>query len=744
MKLKKSLGITKYLLLILLFFRHLSGYDTPFEGSFGDSSDCKIGLVLSAGGALGLAHIGVLKVFEQNQIPVSFITGTSMGALIGGAYAAGYSAAQIESIALSIDWSKILKPTKPFGTLYLPEREKSKKFIIEMRHRHFIPILPTGIIPLQNLEFLLMELFAEPSFHAQYDFDSLILPYRAIAVDLHSGKKVAIKSGRLDRAVRASIAVPGIFASVKIDSLELIDGGVQQYLPVEEIFTFNPDFVIGVVTTKTTISSETSVIDVINRTMNILSNENLQKQKSYLNVLVEPELERFNPADFSKVKEIINAGEEAALKSLPEIKEKLKNKRLFFPKNYKRVKRDFPIVRSIKFKGLNTTKENILQRFIKVKPGDHLSFNYLINDLKSLYQTGLFDNINYELDFVQNDSVDIIILAHEPFYGIYRFGIRYDNMDGLATDFEIGQLNLFGTGGGISLALNLGNPNEIKIGVGGTRLFLIPFSYYFDGSWCVITHQLYRENKWITDYSTIYRGGTAEAGYSIGKYTFFTIGIESQQVIYHIPPIPWKDSIPEKEFMVCPFLNWELNNLDDFYLPTTGTKIALNIKYSNLRIKSDSNFLKTNILYEQYNKIKKKIILKYGIGLGFVGGGLPLVEYFYSGGEDFVGFDKDEFLSRERLILTSGIDLKIFELFNRGDYPVFMGMIFNTGIFGHNVFDRKEFLKSVEYGAGLGARANTPIGPVKLIFGLGNFVKGKENIRINTYISIGREFRNIF
>ncbi|MEO0107358.1 MAG: patatin-like phospholipase family protein [candidate division WOR-3 bacterium] len=720
------------LLFVLINFIQANGLSTK------DSTECKIGLVLSAGGALGLAHIGVLKVFEENQIPVSFITGTSMGALIGGAYAAGYTAAEIESIALSLDWSKILKPTKPFGTLYLPEREKNKQYIVEIRHKNFKPLLPGGIVPLQNLEFFLMELFAEPSYNANYNFDSLPLPYRAIAVDLTSGKKVALKSNRLDRAIRGSIAIPGIFSSVRIDSLELIDGGVQQYLPAEEILVFKPDFLIGVLTTKKVSESENSVIDIISRTMNMLSAENLKKQKEYLDVIIEPDLERFTASDFSKIKEIINAGEVAALRALPQIKEKLKYKEIVKNERKNKVAKH-SIIRSIRIDGLVTTREGVVNRIIKTKPGEYLDFKKLIKDLRRIYDTGLFDQVNYDLKFIKNDSVDIVILVHEPFYGIYRFGIRYDNLDGLATGFEIGQSNLFGTGGGISLTLHLGNPNEIKIAAGGTRFFLFPLNYYINGFWGVRTHQLYRENQWVTDYSIVYRGGGIGLGYCLGIHSFFTAGIKVQQVIYNTPPIPWSDSIPKSEMLTYPFLSMEFNNLDDFYVPTSGTIIFLDSRCSDSRMKSESSFVKINVSLAQYLKMHR-FVLKYGIDVGLENGGMPWAEYFHSGGDNFIGFDKDEFVSRERLILNSGIDYKIFELFNRSDYPAYLGICFNIGKFNSNILQSK-WKESLDYGAGIGLRANTPIGPINVTFGSGNFARQRENLKFYTYISIGRDFR---
>jgi len=171
----------------------------------------RIGLALSGGAALGLAHIGVLKVLEEEGIGFIGIAGNSMGSLVGGVYAAGYSAARIESIALHADWDRLFSSQPSFGAQYLPERQQAQRYVVQLRQRNFVPYLPSGLVPLQNVEFLLNRLLADIEFHTGYDFDSLPIPYRVVAVDWKAGKRVILRQGRLEQAIRASIAIPGVF-----------------------------------------------------------------------------------------------------------------------------------------------------------------------------------------------------------------------------------------------------------------------------------------------------------------------------------------------------------------------------------------------------------------------------------------------------------------------------------------------------------------------------------------------------
>ncbi|MCX8014517.1 MAG: patatin-like phospholipase family protein, partial [candidate division WOR-3 bacterium] len=223
----------------LLVFLSISLANTP-----NDTMPIRIGLALSGGGALGFAHLGVLKVLEQEQIPISYISGNSMGSLVGGLYAAGYSTAQIESIADQINWWTKPTPQAPFGARYLRERQQSKDYVFQLRHANFIPSLPSGLVPIQNVEFLLMKLLAEIEYNTFYEFDSLPIPYRAIAVDLASGEKVIFKNNRLANAIRASIAIPGVFAPEQINGRNYVDGGLIQNLPVDPLLEFKPDIII--------------------------------------------------------------------------------------------------------------------------------------------------------------------------------------------------------------------------------------------------------------------------------------------------------------------------------------------------------------------------------------------------------------------------------------------------------------------------------------------------------------------
>ena len=251
----------------------------PVRESVAAEPPVRIGLALSGGAALGFAHIGVLKVLERESIPVVAISGNSMGSMVGGVYAAGYSAAEIESLALSVDWNLLFSSSVPFGARYLPERQQAQRYMLQFRHKSLIPFLPGGLVPLQNVELLLMRLLADIEYNTSYDFDSLPVPFRAVAVDLKSGGLQVMGKGRLEQAIRASIAIPGVFAPEQIGDMELVDGGVQQYLPVDPLDSMglDLDLKIAVLTMKHNAESGVSLIDIASRSMDLVGPDDLRR-----------------------------------------------------------------------------------------------------------------------------------------------------------------------------------------------------------------------------------------------------------------------------------------------------------------------------------------------------------------------------------------------------------------------------------------------------------------------------------
>ncbi len=192
-----------------------------------------IGLVLSGGGALGATHIGVLKVLEELNVPIDIVTGTSMGSIVGGLYALGLNAHELESVVNGVDWAKTFQDSPPRGSLPVRRKQEDYGFLLDLKLgiKDGALQLPAGLIQGQRLTLMLRELTVRA--HNIKSFDDLPIRYRAVAADLETGQQVILGQGNLASAMRASMSVPGFLPPVEIDGRLLVDGGVANNLPVD-------------------------------------------------------------------------------------------------------------------------------------------------------------------------------------------------------------------------------------------------------------------------------------------------------------------------------------------------------------------------------------------------------------------------------------------------------------------------------------------------------------------------------
>lgn len=713
------------------------------ESTQTDTSHVRIGFALSGGAALGLAHIGVLKVLEQEGIQPCCISGNSMGSLVGGLYAAGYTAAALESIAVNADLSHLFGSSVPFGARYLPERQQSQRYTVVFDHRKFIPTLPSGLISLQNVEFLLMNLLSEIEFNSHYDFDSLPIPYRAIAVDLKSGDLITLNRGRLEQAIRASIAIPGVFSPEIIDTLELVDGGVQQFLPVQPLLEYQPDLIIASTTIRSKeISGNAGLIDVISRTMDLINMCDYRSQLQLANIIIKPNVDPFRSSDFGRAAELIAAGEKAAQAALPEIRNKLNGRKVVArPKKTKQ--RPLPYVSDVQFKGLRVTSTSTVRHLVRTKPGAELDFKTLQNDLVSLYNTGLFLNVNYELDLQTPDSVSIVIRIEERQYGFYALGVRYDNSDDLILGIEAGQGNLWGTGASIRAALNLGNPRAGRLGLTGTRLFAFPFGYRIDVFRGSIERPFFENGDLLADYTTTYHGGLVEAGYILGENAFFNLGVTVREAVYNFPQLSAFDSIPTNEWTIGPTFELEYSSFDDLHLPNKGASYKLYVLYAVEKLKATSDFVRIDFSFDQYIPLSSRVLLHPGLDLGQSTGEMAWDFYYHTGGSDFIGYENGAFTTTDRTILRLGLEFRVLNLLGQEEYPLYLQILSNVATFERldELVRADDPASRLHWGIGIGARTNTPLGPFRIALGIGDINKENVDARFNYYVSIGKEFR---
>ncbi len=286
----------------------------------------RVALVLSGGGARGISAIGVLKVLEREKIPIDLIVGVSMGSVIGGLYAAGYTVEQLELIADTTRWEEILSLSDEARReeMYIDQKIARDRSILVLRFEGFDPVIPSAFSTGQRLTRHLNILTLNALYHPSPAFDHLKIPFRAVATDLISGQRVVMDKGDLTTAIRASIAIPLVFTSVKKDTFQLLDGGLIENLPVEVALQEKVDFIIAVdmtsrLRTRDQLDTPWEMVDQITTIMMQQVNE-LSRSKA--DIVITPALAHHLSNDFSKNKQLIQLGEEAAEEMLPSLRKK--------------------------------------------------------------------------------------------------------------------------------------------------------------------------------------------------------------------------------------------------------------------------------------------------------------------------------------------------------------------------------------------------------------------------------------
>ena len=380
------------------------------------SSRPKIALVLSGGGARGGAHVGVLKVLEEKKIPIDFIVGTSMGALVGGLYASGKTPQEIEDLLVNTDWKKYIRTD--FNRADTPMRKKANEYIYQGRlglgiNAQNNVVLPTGVLRRQPMLFKFLD--ETQDVENIKDFNKLKIPFRAVATNIQNGESVVLKSGSLAKAIYASASIPGGFQPINIDGIDLVDGGVSDNIPIDVAKEMGADIIIAVDVSENFKKDldVNSYFVVMGQLVNILMRKNANKSITLLgknDILLTPNLEGFSGLDADKYPQIIKRGVEVASNS-----SKLDNLSLD-DDEYKKYKQSHnimkrfcpPVIDDIKIDNPTyLANESILKR-LHVHKGKVLDEEQLRADLLHIYNMMIFDSIDYEIKNINGKNILII------------------------------------------------------------------------------------------------------------------------------------------------------------------------------------------------------------------------------------------------------------------------------------------------------------------------------------------------
>ena len=389
----------------------------------------KVGLVLSGGGAKGFAHIGILKVLEASGVAVDYIAGTSMGAVIGGLYASGYSASEIDSIFNAIDFNQLLRDQLPRNQTAFFEKQFGEKHLLTFPIQKDKVSLPKALATGQSVYNRLSTLFSHVA--GITDFSKLPIPFFCVATDLETGKPHYFDQGYLPAAVRASASLPSLLEPMEIDSVSYIDGGVSDNFPVEEMRKRGVQLLIGVDVQKQLSSKENlnSVLEILNQIINYPMHATGHEKKPNIDLLLRPDLSDFSVSSFSNVAEIVQLGQDAAAQNQEAFDRiaaiQMSGKRKKQTSQFSKVGN----VKVTKF-GMNPLK-NYSRAYVlgklKLEEGDSLTYDQLDTRIGGLSSSKDFGLIQYKFESQEGQGHKLnLTLKENAVSSFLKVGLHYD------------------------------------------------------------------------------------------------------------------------------------------------------------------------------------------------------------------------------------------------------------------------------------------------------------------------------
>lgn len=351
--------------------------------SYPEISHPVIGLALSGGGARGCAHIGVIEELEKNGLVIERIAGTSMGSIVGGLYAAGYSTKSLATIVENLDWADTFSNTPNRRSIYVAEKENTKWPLLDLRFRGLKARMPQSLSSGQKIITQLSWLTLRPTFESGGNFEKLPIPFNAVTTNLINGDTVILKNGNLARAMQASSTIPLIFSPVEWDGKLLVDGGLKNNLPVNVARDMGSDFVIGVAIDESIhpLKDLDNPINIADQTTSILMRNLTILSMNQADFIISPYLEDFSSNNFTNLAEIIEQGRITARESIPALLNAIAAKDTLYKKS---------VINSISVSP-KSEEENVLPVLLKeINTGKVNYYPKIINAFEKLWGTGRY------------------------------------------------------------------------------------------------------------------------------------------------------------------------------------------------------------------------------------------------------------------------------------------------------------------------------------------------------------------
>jgi NTE family protein len=624
----------------------------------------KIGVALEGGGAMGLAHIGVLKWFEEHHIPVDYVAGTSMGGLVGGFYATGMNPDEMKTLIEGLDWRKILGDRTPYEDLSFRRKEDQQAYpnslIFGLRGGLS---LPAGLNAGHQIG-LLIDRVTLP-YGEVPSFDALPVPFRCVATDLVSGKPYVFKEGSLAVAMRATISIPGAFSPVHEGKAVFVDGGLLNNLPTDVVRQMGAEIVIAVHLERAPVEAKDiqSAFNVLNHSVRVVIEENELRSLAQADAVVSVHLAEYNSVDYAKSQQIMQRGYEAAnerARLLDAFALDDAGWKAYVQAREERKQKDTPVPQLVKVEGTNEHEAIDVARYVQRFQGKPVEPQKLDEVLTRLTGMGRYDSAGYRIT-QQDGQPGLLVQVVEKNYAppMFQTAFEVDGSQSGNVDYTAGARFTFMDVAGFRSEwrtdLLLGNTYGIQTELyrpfrAESRWFFAPHADASD-----TTFQIYAKNDPLADYR-IYRvnvGG--DLGYSFGRFSELRVGYEvgslNNKLRLGTPQIPSVEGRVGRAR-----LRYVLDLTDDPVIPRRGFRAESNFHWFDRSPGASGGFPSMDLKLGYFQPISQPASLfvegEGGTTFGFTGTGIP--QFFLGGPERLSAYGQNEFQGNQYYLLRAG------------------------------------------------------------------------------------------
>ena len=707
----------------------------------------KVGLVLSGGGAKGVAHIGVLKVLEEAGIPIDYIAGTSMGSLVGALYAIGYDAHTMDSLVRRQDWTFLLSDKVYRYNLPFSEKEETEKYLVSVPIKNNREIkIPSGFISGQNIYNLFSDLTI--GYHDSLDFKKLPIPFACVASNLVDGQEVIQDCGVLPLAMRASMAIPGAFAPVRKDGMVLVDGGISNNFPVDIAKAMGADIIIGVDVQAELkdASGLESVTGILDQMTSFLGIQKYEENKKMVNIYIKPDVTPYSAASFSAsaIDTLIMRGEDVARSQwdeLMQLKKELGLAESYQPKKVSEdiiIENDTIMVEHVHLSGIDERDEKWLRKKIRIKDYSRITLSDLHEAIAELYGIGAFSSVSYKLS--GGPVYDLELILKQKSMSSLNLGFRFDSeeMAAILLNTTLTHKELRGSRLSLTGRLSMNPYVKLNYSLGNTFLRRFELEYMFKYN----NLDIYTKGK-KTD-NVDYGVHRVTLGGSDIYFRNFKLQLGVRYEYYNYESFLFSDK--DHNISVKPevfFSYYGLAHLETFdkrYYPTRG--MSLKVDYSlytdNLITYNDgAPFSAIGLDFESVLSITRRVKFIPSIyGRVLVGHNIPY-PYLNCMGGDVAGRYVDQqlpFLGIQHLEIfdNSVVVAKVKVRYNigRNHYISLAGNYAKQESNFFDVFGGDDIL-----GGGVGYSYDSIVGPIDFMFSLSDWSK-----KLGFYFNLGYYF----